>query len=294
MSVENAVNQRFTASYFQLFTFHNSPMKRTLIYNVFLFCIFLFCVSVLGQESEVKGKKNSRIKQLESEENAITLTNRNPKEWHSNVGVARKVIKKFDNLTTYSAHFAINTKEGKRTRLMNGTVYYQKPGRLRYEFTKPKGNLIVSDGRIMWFYIKRLNIVGKQDLTLNRKKPSGRPIFQMAPLTGVRHLFQRYHYRFDNLNQPRYESIGVNKNKKNKFFIFDMEQREKIGGYEKIKLYIGAKNYLIRKAKGDNGYGKVTTISFFHIKLNSALDGKLFQYKPDNNVSVVENSLVEP
>ena len=107
----------------------------------------------------------------------------------------------------------------------------------------------------MWFYIKRLNTVGKQDLTLKKKKPSGQPVFRSLPLTGVRHLFQKYHYHFDSLEQPRKEDKGV-------FFILDMEQREKIGGYELIKLYIGAKDYLIRKAVGDNGYGKVTTLVF--------------------------------
>ena len=208
-----------------------------------------------------------------------------PHNWHSNVEVARKVIKKFEKLQSYTASFRIHIKEGSRTRKMSGKLYYQKPGKLRYEFDQPRGNLIVSDGRIMWFYIQRLNTAGKQELDLKKKQPSGRSVFRDNPLGGLERLFRKYHYRFDRAEQPRQEAGG-------NFFIFDMEQREKIGGYERIKLYVDAKDHLVRKAVGDDGYGKVSTIEFSQIKLNPSLEGSLFQYKPDNKVSVVQNPLV--
>ena len=226
-------------------------------------------------------KANSKAEKTEEPKAARKAAH----NWHSNVEVARKVIKKFEDLGSYSARFYIHVKEGKRSRKMSGKVYYKKPAKLRYEFNQPKGNLIVSDGRIMWFYISRLNTVGKQELDLKKKQPSGRRVFRDNPLTGLERLFRKYHYRFDKAEQPRKEAGGT-------FFIFDLEQREKIGGYERIKLYVDAKDHLVKKAIGDDGYGKVSTIEFSQIKLNPSLEGKLFQYKPDNKVSVVQNPLV--
>ncbi len=205
--------------------------------------------------------------------------------WHSNVEVARKATKKFEELESYAARFRIKVKENKKVQRMSGQFYYQKPGKLRYEFFRPRGNLIVSDGRIMWFYIRRIHTVGKQALDLKTKNAGKSPIFRTSPLRGLKRLFRKYHYRFDRAEQPR-------KISGKRLFVLDLEQREKIGGYEKMKLYIDAQSYLVHKAVGNDGYGKESTIEFSKIRLNPPLEGKLFQYKPDDSVSVVQNPLV--
>ena len=235
--------------------------------------------SVAKEEQEFLDEGSVDEKELLNKKNAT------PHNWNSNVDVARKIIQSFENLQSYSAQFKINVKEGNRSRQLNGSVFYQKPNKMRYEFAQPKGNLIVSDGKIMWFYVQRLNTVGKQELDLKKKKASGQPIFRTIPLTGVRHLFRKYHYRFDRPEQPRLE-FGQ------KVFVLDLEQREKIGGYENIKLYVDSKDFLILKAVGDDGYGKVSTIEYSKIELNPSLEGKLFQFQPSNNLSVVQNPLV--
>ena len=244
---------------------------------VLLWGIFFFVTALLfAQENELGKKKSEALPDSKSQP---------VHNWHSNVEVARKLIQKFEELRSYSAYFHIRVQEGRSERKMFGRLYYQKPGKLRYEFEQPKGNLIVSNGRVMWFYIQRLNTVGKQELDLKKKQPSGRSVFRDNPLGGLQRLFRKYHYRFDKAEQPRQEAGG-------NFFIFDLEQREKIGGYERIKLYVDAKDYLVRRAIGDDGYGKVSTIEFSQIKLNPSLEGHLFQYKPGNKVSVVQNPLV--
>ena len=88
--------------------------------------------------------------------------------WSNHAEVARNVIKKFDDLQSVTGNFQITTTEGGRTRTMNGRYYFQKPNKLRYEFNSPAGNLIVSNGNVMWFYIRRSNLVGRQDLTMIR------------------------------------------------------------------------------------------------------------------------------
>jgi len=206
-------------------------------------------------------------------------------EWFSHARVARKVIEKFKAVESYTADFTIATVDGKKTNNMSGKIYYQKPNFVRFEFSRPAGNEMISDGRTLWVYIKRINAAGKQDLRLNKKDENSKLIFSEIPGPGLIRLFRKYHYRFDTPKQPRKES-GRN------VFVLDLEQREKIGGYEKMVLHIDAKDYLVTKAIASDDYGKVSTISFSNMKLNVPLDGALFQYKPGRSVRVVNNPLV--
>lgn len=206
-------------------------------------------------------------------------------KFHTPTEVAREVKKVFSGLNTYQANFKIVTEDGGRSKNMTGRAYYQKPGNVRYDFNNPKGDFIVSNGKILWVFINRLKAVGKQDLRIKKKDENGRQIFLAAPRPGLERLFSKYHYIFDGTDQPREADGGT-------YFILDLEQREKIGGYEKIKLYVDAKTYLIRKAVATDGYGKKSTITFSDPEINAPLEGKLFRYKPEDNVRVVNNPLV--
>lgn len=206
--------------------------------------------------------------------------------WSNHAEVARQVIKKFDDLNSVTGHFQITTTDGGRTRTMRGRYYFQKPNKLRYEFDSPAGNLIVSNGRVMWFYIRRNNLVGRQDLSIQKNNSSGQPIFVNGVVSGLRRLFNKYHYKFDSAVQPR-EIDGK------KTYVLSMNQRTRIGGYEKLTLYVDASTFLVRKAEGSDGYGKKSRMVFNNIKLNPSLEGKLFQYSPDDRVRVVKNPFVK-
>lgn len=220
---------------------------------------------------------------------SVSVTAEDPEEpphhWHSHSAVAKKVIEVFEKMNTYRAHFDINTTSGKSHKSMSGTVYYQKPGRVRFDFSRPGGDFILSDGNILWIYIRRLSTVGKQDLKLKVKNENGQNVFLSNPEEGLSRLFRKYHYRFDTVEQPRVEDGQ-------EYFVLDLEQREKIGGYEKIKLFVDTESYLIKKAIAWDGDGKETSIRFRSITTDTQLEGKLFQYKPDDRVRVVMNPLV--
>ncbi len=234
-----------------------------------------------AEEKKTEGKKTGGERAAEGKAAAAAT-----KKWYSNVDVARQVLKKFEELQSYTARFQIKLRDGPRRRQMTGKLYYQKPGRLRYEFNKPVGNLIVSDGKIMWFYVHSLKAVGKQNLRLDKKNVDGKSIFSNNPATGLRRLFQKYHYRFDSPEQPRKEHKRLS-------FVFDMEQREKIGSYERMRIFVDAGSYLVYRAEAEDNYGKSAEIQFSDIKLDDPLEGKLFQYRPQSGVRVVHNPLVD-
>lgn len=206
--------------------------------------------------------------------------------WNNHAQVARRAIKKFDEIKSISGNFNILSSDSGRSRNMSGRYYFQKPNKIRYEFQSPAGNLIVSNGSTMWYYIRRKNIVGRQDLTIKKKNSSGQDIFVSGVVSGLKRLFKKYHYHFDTPEQPRLIDAKEQ-------FVLSMKQRTRIGGYEKMTLYIDSKSYLVTRAAGEDGYGKKSTISFSNIKINPDLEGKLFQYKPDDRVRVVKNPFVK-
>lgn len=205
--------------------------------------------------------------------------------WHSHADVARQTMGTFEEMESYRVNFQIRTEDGSNVRNQSGTAYFRKPGHIRFEYSNPAGNLMVSDGQTMWFYISRRNIAGRQDLTLDRQNESGRDIFAAAPGAGLSRLFRRYHYRFDDVEQPR--TVDGRS-----MFILEMDQRVRTGGYEHITLYIDAETYLVYRAIGRDSTGKVTTVTFTDPQVDYPVEGNMFQFEPGSNVRVVHNPLV--
>lgn len=205
--------------------------------------------------------------------------------WHSPSEVVKKIKKNFSEINSYSADFLIKTEDNKKEKQMRGKCFYKRPGKIRYNFAEPEGDEIVSDGKTLHIFIKRLGAVGKQDLTLDRKNSSG-PIFTTNSPDGLNRLFRKYHYKFDTIEQPR--SVGD----ATKYFVLDLDQREKIGGFEKMKLFVDSESYLIKKAVATDGRGKVTTITFSNINFSEEIQDGVFNFHMSGNAKIVNNPLV--
>lgn len=69
-------------------------------------------------------------------------------------------------LTTWSADFrqTIDDGNGKVLRSAAGRFYLQKPGRFRWDYTEPSEQLILGDGKRIWFYDKDLAQANVRDL----------------------------------------------------------------------------------------------------------------------------------
>ncbi|MCE9499788.1 MAG: outer membrane lipoprotein carrier protein LolA [Leptospira sp.] len=206
--------------------------------------------------------------------------------WNSPSEVVKKIKKKFVNIKSYTAEFRITTVSAKKTTNMRGNCTYKSPGKIRYDFNEPEGDAIVSDGKTLWIYIKRIGAVGKQDLELKKNNTSG-PIFQAGSAEGLNRLFRKYHYKFDSISQPQ-----VSPKDGKQYFVLALEQREKVGGYENMLLYVDAESYLIKKAIAADGRGKETTIDFSEIKLDPEIEDGIFNYHISGNAKIVNNPLV--
>ncbi|HXP63975.1 MAG TPA: outer membrane lipoprotein chaperone LolA [Steroidobacteraceae bacterium] len=71
---------------------------------------------------------------------------------------AADVDKYLQGLATWSADFTqtIDDGHGKVTRSAAGKLYLQKPGKFRWDYSDPSEQLILADGKQIWFYDKDL------------------------------------------------------------------------------------------------------------------------------------------
>lgn len=66
--------------------------------------------------------------------------------------LAQKVDHHYNTLQSLKAQFAENYQGLGIKRTESGTLYLQKPGRMKWEYTQPAGKVFVLDGKTAWFY----------------------------------------------------------------------------------------------------------------------------------------------
>jgi outer membrane lipoprotein carrier protein len=79
---------------------------------------------------------------------------------------ATEVESYLNGLATWSADFTqtIDDGHGKIMRSAAGKLYLQKPGRFRWDYSQPSEQLILADGKQIWFYDKDLGQANVRDM----------------------------------------------------------------------------------------------------------------------------------
>lgn len=158
---------------------------------------------------------------------------------------------------------------GHARRTESGVLFLRKPGRMRWEYTTPKGKLVVCDGKNMWVY----------NATENRaeKMPNLQESSDMrAPLA---FLLGKLHFdkEFSNI-QGRAEGTGMR--------ISAGPKTENLP-YSAVEFLVTADGQ-IREVKATGFDQAVYYFTFDQEKLNPSVDPKLFKFVPPKGAEVVE------
>ncbi|WP_109485465.1 LolA family protein [Occallatibacter savannae] len=68
--------------------------------------------------------------------------------------LAQRVDRHYNNLKSLKADFTESYEGLGRMRNESGTLLLQKPGRMRWDYSRPAGKLFLLDGKYAWFYSK--------------------------------------------------------------------------------------------------------------------------------------------
>jgi outer membrane lipoprotein carrier protein len=68
--------------------------------------------------------------------------------------VVRALEQRYHNAKTLKAAFLERFSDGpQNAQIESGTVYFSRPGRMRWEYESPEPKLFLSDGKTVWFYV---------------------------------------------------------------------------------------------------------------------------------------------
>ncbi len=151
----------------------------------------------------------------------------------------------------------------------HGTVYYRRPGRMRWEFVAPEKQTVVADGRSIWLYQETQRQVVKMEL-----KSAFRTTTPLSFLVGLGKLRDD----FDAELEPSSATDVVR---------LRLRPRAKDGDVGALELVLSAGTYDIVGAVVTDATGGMTRWRFSDLERNLALEDALFQFAIPNGVDVV-------
>jgi outer membrane lipoprotein carrier protein len=160
------------------------------------------------------------------------------------------------------------TPQGRASRSESGTLMLRKPGRMRWEYSQPKGKLFVSDGKSLWLYTPSDNRAEQMKLQDSED--------MHAPLA---FLLGRLNFDKDFQNlRSRPDGAGTR---------ITAEPKTDNLPYTAVEFLVAADSQ-IREVKVTGFDNSILDFHFDGEKVDPALDGKLFVFKAPAGAEVVE------
>src|SRR5580765_9028365 len=153
-----------------------------------------------------------------------------------------------------------------------GTVYLKKGGKLRWEFTEPTPQEIVSDGKKLWVYTPTLNQANVAEAPEALAGPAG------SFLAGLGKLRSEFQVRFLNLAQPK-DAEGN--------WALDLTPKQPLPTLTRLILSVDPKSWEIRKAIVHDQFENTVTMRFTKMAVNSGLPEKTFTFVAPKGVVIV-------
>lgn len=153
-----------------------------------------------------------------------------------------------------------------------GTVYLKKGGKLRWEYTEPTRQEIVSDGKTLWVYTPALNQVNTGPAPEALAGPAG------SFLAGLGRLREHFGVRFLNPARPVDADGHV---------VLDLTPRQPLPTLTRLILSVEPGGWEVRKAVVYDQFENTVTMRFTKVRVNRGLPDRLFAFVPPPGVATV-------
>jgi len=188
--------------------------------------------------------------------------------------VVREIETVYGRMTDLRADFTQSAfnKSLNQTISARGTVYLKKGGKLRWEYTEPTPQEIVSDGKKLWVYTPTLNQANVADAPEALAGPAG------SFLAGLGRLRTEFQVRFLNPAQPK-DAEGN--------WVLDLTPKQPLPTLTRLILSVDAKSWEVRKAIVHDQFENTVTMRFTKMAVNSGLPERTFTFVAPKGVVIV-------
>ena len=153
-----------------------------------------------------------------------------------------------------------------------GVVSLKRGGKLRWEYSEPTKQEIVSDGKTLWVYTPSLNQVNTGPAPEALSGPAG------SFLAGLGKVREHFTVRFLNPAQPRDADDNV---------ALDLTPKQPLPTLSRLLLSVDSKQWEVKKAVVYDQFENTVAMRFTKVTMNSGLSDKLFTFVPPPNTAVV-------
>jgi outer membrane lipoprotein carrier protein len=153
-----------------------------------------------------------------------------------------------------------------------GTVYLKKGGKMRWDYTSPSPQQIVSDGATLWVYTPELNQVNKGSAPKALAGPAG------SFLAGLGKVREEFTARFLN-PAAKVDQAGR--------YVLDLAPKAPTPVLTRLVLAVDPKDYVVRQAVLHDQLGNTVTMSFARVAINPGLPDSQFVFTPPQGAAVV-------
>jgi len=153
-----------------------------------------------------------------------------------------------------------------------GVVSLKRGGKMRWEYTAPSPQQIVSDGKFLWVYTPELNQVNKGEAPRALAGPAG------SFLAGLGKLREEFTVRFLN---PADKTDAAGR------IVLDLTPRSPTPFLSRLVLAVDPKDHIVRQAVIYDRLQNTVTMTFTRVAINSGLADGLFAFTPPPGAAVV-------
>jgi outer membrane lipoprotein carrier protein len=188
--------------------------------------------------------------------------------------VIRGVEAAYGRMSDLKAEFSQSSfnKSLNQTIPAQGVVSLKRGGKLRWEYSEPTKQEIVSDGKTLWVYTPTLNQVNTGPAPEALAGPAG------SFLAGLGKVREHFTVRFLNPAQPRDADGNV---------ALDLTPKQPLPTLSRLVLALEPKQWEVRKAVVYDQFENAVTMRFTKVVMNAGLPDKLFTFAPPPGVATV-------
>ncbi|MFT5430464.1 MAG: outer membrane lipoprotein carrier protein [Myxococcota bacterium] len=154
----------------------------------------------------------------------------------------------------------------KRAMIKVGSVFFKRPGKMRWEYKKPEALFYVSDGSVLWSYQPEDKLVTRLDVTSSE-------------------LYHQTRYLFGQGNLSSDFDLSAAGDAKDGVFPLALKPKKSSRNFKSLTLGVDAKTGEIRWTKLVDPYDNVSEISFTKVQY-AAVDDKFFKFTPPAGATV--------
>ncbi len=185
--------------------------------------------------------------------------------------VINSLQKRYDSTVDFAADFRQETEIKTLNRNLKawGKVYFKRPGRMLWRYDEPKEQLVLADGKSLYYYQPEQRQIIKSPL-----KNAFRSDIPLSFLLGIGNLKKDFRVTLKGLEQGHY--------------VLQLGPKGERGGVSDVLLGVERQTFDILWARIQDAAGNVTMVRFSNLRRGLGLKDSLFRLQVPDGVDVVE------